>query len=92
MLYSEQRHPRAVELCLASRTTTPDDLMPEALRLAERFAAQPAGALQGTKRVLNMHLARALNGAVQAGFAAEAQTMTSEEHRARLLALRPEGS
>ena len=31
-----------------------------AQRLAERFAAQPAEALQATKRVVNMHLARAL--------------------------------
>jgi enoyl-CoA hydratase len=35
-----------------------------------------------------MHLSRALAGAVQAGFAAEAATMVSEEHRRRLLELR----
>ena len=56
--------------------------------LAERLAAQPLAALQGTKRVLNMHLAQALSGAMQAGFAAEAVTMQSDEHRERLLALR----
>jgi enoyl-CoA hydratase len=67
-----------------------DELSDEARRLAERFAAQPAAALQGTKRVLNMYLAGALGGAVQAGFAAEAVTMETEEHRRRLAALRPE--
>jgi enoyl-CoA hydratase len=80
----------AVELGLATRTTAPGDLLPEARRLAGRLAAQPAGALRGTKRVLNMYLSQALAGAVQAGFAAEAVTMQSAEHRDRLLALHRE--
>jgi enoyl-CoA hydratase len=90
-LFTGDRIPasRAVELGLASRTTAPDELLPEARRLAERLATQPAQALQGTKRVLNMHLSQALSGALQAGFAAEAATMTTDEHRQRLLALRP---
>jgi len=78
----------AVELGLASRTTAPEDLLPEARRLAVRLAAQPAEALRATRRVLNMHLSQALSGAMQAGFAAEAVTMQSGEHRDRLLALR----
>ncbi|HEX9033759.1 MAG TPA: enoyl-CoA hydratase/isomerase family protein [Streptosporangiaceae bacterium] len=80
--------PTAVELGLASRATSPEDLLPQARRLAERLAAQPAEALRGTKRVLNMYLSQALSGAMQAGFAAEAVTMQSAEHRERLLALR----
>jgi enoyl-CoA hydratase len=89
-LYTGDRIPAAtaVELGLASRTTAPEDLLPEAQRLAERLAAQPVEALRGTKRVVNMHLAQALAGAMQAGFAAEAVTMVSDEHRERLLALR----
>ncbi|MGI8329427.1 enoyl-CoA hydratase/isomerase family protein [Actinomadura scrupuli] len=78
----------AVELGLATRTTAPEDLLPEARRLAARLAAQPVEALRGTKRVLNMHLSQALSGAMQAGFAAEAVTMRSGEHRDRLLVLR----
>jgi len=80
---------KAVELGLATRTTAPEDLLPEALRLARRVAAQPPLAVQGTKHVLNFHLARALSGAMQAGFTAEHATMASEEHRRRLLELRP---
>jgi enoyl-CoA hydratase len=89
-LYTGERipAPRAVELGLASRVTSPDELLPEARRLADRIAAQPPEAVQGTKRVVNMHLSQALAGAVQAGFAAEAVTMASDEHRRRLLALR----
>jgi len=89
-LYTGDRIPaaRAVELGLATRAVAPGDLLPEARRLAERLAGQPAEALQATKRVLNMHLSQALSGALQAGFAAEAGTMRSAEHRERLLALR----
>lgn len=79
----------AVELGLATRTAAAEDLLTEARRLARRLAAQPADALRGTKRVLGMYLSGALSGAVQAGFAAEAATMRSGEHRDRLLALRP---
>ncbi|MFC5753905.1 enoyl-CoA hydratase/isomerase family protein [Actinomadura rugatobispora] len=89
-LFTGERIPAAtaVELGLASRAAAPDDLLPEARRLAERLARQPVEALRGTKRVVNMHLSEALRGAMQAGFAAEAVTMRSEEHRDRLLALR----
>ncbi|HEX5944960.1 MAG TPA: enoyl-CoA hydratase/isomerase family protein [Acidimicrobiales bacterium] len=78
----------AVEVGLASRCVPADELLPEAQRLAVRLAALPPGALQGTKRIVNMHLSGALAGAVQAGFAAEQVTMTSDDHRQRLLRLR----
>lgn len=88
-LYTGDRIPAAtaVELGLATRTTPPDELMHEARHLAERFAAQSAAALRGTKRVVNLHLAQALSGAMRAGFEAEVITMQSPEHRERLLAL-----
>lgn len=93
-LFTGDRIPAAtaVELGLASRMVASDDLIPEAMKLAERIAAQPPQAVQGTKRVLNMHLARALSGAMQAGFAEEEVSMQTDEHRNRLLALRPADS
>lgn len=81
----------AVELGLATRTTPAEELVPNAMALAERLAAQPDAALRGTKRVLGMYLSGPLSGAVQAGFAAEGLTMRSAEHRERLLALRRRG-
>ncbi|MCW2651104.1 MAG: enoyl-CoA hydratase [Mycobacterium sp.] len=75
----------AVELGLATRAVAPADLWSEARRLAERLAGQPAEALQGTKRIVNMYLAQVLGGALQAGFAAEVVTMQSDDHRQRLL-------
>lgn len=81
----------AVELGLATRTVEPEHLLDEAHHLAERLARQPAAALQSTKRVINMHLGRALGSAVPAGFAAEAVTMASPEYRRRLTALQSRG-
>lgn len=91
-LFTGDRIPaaKAVELGLATRTTDPSTLMDEAFRLAQRLAEQPPLAVQGTKRILNMHLSRALAGALQAGFTLEETTMQTEEHRQRLLALRPD--
>jgi len=88
-LFTGERIPAAtaVELGLASRTTEPDQLMPQARQLAAKLAAQPGPAVRGTKQVLNMHLSRALAGAVQAGFAAEEVSMRSAEHRQRITAL-----
>jgi enoyl-CoA hydratase len=89
-LFTGDRIPAAlaVELGLASRTVPPAELRAEAQRVAERLAAQPPQALQATKRVVNLHLRRALGEAVPAGFAAEAASMASDEHRRRILALR----
>jgi enoyl-CoA hydratase len=86
-LYTGDRIPaaKAVELGLASRTVAPDELMGEAHKLAQRLAAQPAEALQGTKRIVNMYLSQALGGPLQAGFAAERVTMQSDEHREKIL-------
>ncbi|HEY3868806.1 MAG TPA: enoyl-CoA hydratase/isomerase family protein [Actinocrinis sp.] len=93
-LYTGDRIPAAtaVELGLASRVVPAGDLLPAARQLAGRLAAQPTEALRGTKRVAGMYLAQALSGAVQAGFAAERETMQSAEHRARLAALRSGGA
>ena len=89
-LYTGDRIPAAtaVELGLASRIVAADELLAEAHRLAERLAALPPAALQGTKRIVNMHLSQVLGGAMQAGFAAEVATMQSEDHRRRLLEFR----
>src|SRR5215469_11061021 len=89
-LFTGDRIPAAVavELGLASRVVPRDALLDEARALASRLAAQPAQALRGTKRVANMYLSQALAGAMQAGFAAERETMLTPEHRARLQSLR----
>jgi enoyl-CoA hydratase len=88
-LYTGDKIPAsvAVELGLASRTVAPDELLPEARKLAARLAGQSTEALRGTKRVVNMFLSQILGGPLQAGFAAEQITMASDDHRERLLAI-----
>lgn len=93
-LYTGDRIPAAtaVEIGLASRVVPAAQLIQSARELASRLAAQSPEALRGTKRVANMYLASALAGALQAGFAAERETMLTQEHRERLLSLRALGS
>lgn len=78
----------AVELGLATRAVAPDDLLPEAVRLAHRLAGQSPVAIRATKRIVNMHLSRALAGPLQAGFAAEQVSMQTPEHIAAIEAMR----
>lgn len=82
----------AVEVGLATRVVEPDHLLEEARALAARMADQPRLALQATKRVINMYLSGPRAGAVQAGLAAESETMKSADYRERLLALAPDAS
>ena len=64
----------AVQLGLANRVVPHDELLPEAITLAERLARQPQQALMDTKRSVNLHLQRAVSGVIDFAFAAEAQT------------------
>jgi enoyl-CoA hydratase/carnithine racemase len=82
---------KAVELGLATRTTTPDALMDEAMTLAQKLADLPPLAVQGTKRILNMHVASALTSAMPMGFVLEEGTMQTEEHQNILEQLKPKG-
>ncbi|MFV0318100.1 MAG: enoyl-CoA hydratase/isomerase family protein [Microthrixaceae bacterium] len=89
-LFTGERIPaeRAVDLGLASRVVPHDELHSEALDLGYRLAVLSPQALQGTKRVLNSYLARAMQGAVQDGIDAERTTMTSDEFRERVAEMR----
>lgn len=84
--------PVAVELGLASRTVPAGELRAEAEKLARKLARQPVAALQGTKRVVNMYLSQALAAAVPAGFVLEESTMLTDDHRRRILAMRPDAA
>jgi enoyl-CoA hydratase len=74
----------AVELGLANRVVPHDEIKQEALTLAHRLAALPAHAVQDTKRALNLHVQRAINGILEYGLSAETETFSSPEHRAAI--------
>jgi enoyl-CoA hydratase len=72
----------AVELGLATRVVADDKLLGEALDLAALLATRPPQALQTTKRAVNMHLMKAMDGIVDYALAAEFQSFDTPEHQA----------
>jgi enoyl-CoA hydratase len=83
LLLGERISPQlAVELGLANRVVSHDSIKSDALALAHRLAALPAAAVQDTKRALNLHVQRAINGILEYALTAESETFTTPEHRA----------
>jgi enoyl-CoA hydratase len=74
--------PDAVRLGLANRVVPGERLLDEAMELARRLAALPAAALRGTKRAVNLHLEHAMTAVMEAGLAAERDSMGCPEHAA----------
>lgn len=70
----------ALRLGIANRVVAPDKVLHEAMELARRLADLPAQALRDTKRVVNLHLERAIVGGMDAGLHAERESMQSDEH------------
>ena len=70
---------RAVELGLANRVVSHDDLLPDAVALATRIAAQPRQAVRDTKRALNIHLNNAVAAVIDFAFASESHSFTEPE-------------
>ncbi|MFF7468625.1 enoyl-CoA hydratase-related protein [Streptomyces sp. NPDC008092] len=81
-LFTGDRIPAAtaVGLGLANRVVPAADLLPEALVLAHRLAAQPAEALRATKAALAAVVEQVSRGGMEAALLAERSTMTSPDH------------
>lgn len=75
---------RAAAIGLANHVVDDDTVLDAALDCARRIAKLPARATQDTKRILNMHLERAVNASLDYAFAAEDRSFTSPEVRANL--------
>ncbi|ASR03128.1 MULTISPECIES: enoyl-CoA hydratase/isomerase family protein [Gordonia] len=71
---------QAVEIGLANRVVADGDVLTEAIALAERIAAQPAHAVQSTKRALNIHMKRAVAGVIEYALAEEYASFDTPEH------------
>jgi enoyl-CoA hydratase/carnithine racemase len=69
----------AVDLGLANRVVPAADLMEEAMTLARKLSAQPAQALQETKRSLNLHLQHAALMVLPFAISAETESFSSPE-------------
>jgi enoyl-CoA hydratase len=75
---------RAAEIGLANHVVPDGEVLDQALACAHRIARLPRQATQDTKRVLNMHLERAVLATLDFAFAAEDRSFTSPEVRANL--------
>jgi len=71
---------RALELGLVNQVVAHDVVKSEAHRLAERYAALPAKAIQGTKQAVNKILRDTVNQVLDTSLAMERMTLESEEH------------
>lgn len=69
----------AERLGLANRVVPATEVMPAALALAHRLAAQPRNALRDTKRALNQYLRQSANLILSFALAAESEAFGSEE-------------
>jgi len=80
---------RAKEIGLANHVCPDDEVLSKALDAAHRIAGLPRQAVEATKRVLNMHVERAVLATIDFAMAAEAQSFDTpelQENVARFLA------
>jgi enoyl-CoA hydratase/carnithine racemase len=85
---------RAAEMGLANHVCADGEVVDEAVACAHRIARLPRQAVEDTKRILNLHLQRAVVATLDFALAAEDRSFTSPELRAnldRLLAPRTDG-
>ncbi len=85
---------RAAEMGLANHVCPDDEVLDQAIACAHKIARLPRQAVEDTKRILNLHLERAVVATLDFALAAEDRSFTSTELRAnldRLLAKRDEG-
>lgn len=71
---------KAVELGLANHVVA--DPVAEAIQAAKKILQLPQQAVESTKRVLNLHLERAVLDTIDYALSAESQTMQTEDFRA----------
>jgi enoyl-CoA hydratase/carnithine racemase len=75
---------RAAEIGLANHVCPDGEVVDQALACARRIAELPQRAAEDTKRVLNLHLERAVLAALDFALTAEDRSFTSPEMRANL--------
>jgi len=75
---------RAAEIGLANHVCPDDEVVNQALACAQRIAKLPRRAVEDTKRVINLHLQRAILATIDYALAAEDRSFTSPELRANL--------
>jgi enoyl-CoA hydratase/carnithine racemase len=75
---------RAAQMGLVNHVVPDDEVLERALACAHRIAGLPRRAVEDTKRILNLHLERAVVATLDFALAAEDRSFTSPELRANL--------
>jgi len=85
-LYTGDRIPAAdaERLGLANYVVPGDEVLDKALAMAHRLAAQPAFALQQTKRAVNRHLERAISDVLALALASQSESHLMPEVQAKV--------
>jgi len=79
---------RAAQIGLVNHVCPDDDVLDQALACARRIAKLPRRAAEDTKRILNMHLERAVLATLDFALTAEYRSFSSPELRANIDRLR----
>ncbi len=80
---------RAAQIGLVNHVVPDDEVLDAALACAQRIAALPQGAVEDTKRVINLHMERAVLATIDYALTAEHRSFDSPELRANLDRLLP---
>ena len=75
---------RAAEIGLVNHVVPDDEVLAQAMACAQRIAKLPKQATEDTKRILNLHLERAVLATLDFALTAEDRSFTSSELRANL--------
>ena len=75
---------RAAEIGLANHVCKDEEVVPAALAAAHKIAAVPQQAVEATKRVLNLHLERAVLATIDFAMASETESFDTEDLRANI--------
>jgi len=75
---------RAAEIGLANHICPDDEVLDAALAAARKIAALPRQAVEATKRVLNLHLERAVLATIDFAMASESESFDTDDLRANV--------
>jgi enoyl-CoA hydratase len=75
---------RAAQIGLVNHVVPDDAVMDRSMAAAEKIAALPQGAVEDTKRILNLHLERAVLATLDFALSAEHRSFDSPELRANI--------
>ena len=72
---------RAAEIGLANHVCPDEDVLPSAMATAQKIAALPRQAVEATKRVLNLHVERAVLATIDFAMASETESFDTDDLR-----------